>query len=83
MFLIEITDIRSGHRGQVTKGQHMNPNSILPCDACFKANFSLPAQLHWLDDHQIRFRLLSGGVQVKTRLRSGQISQNFEADIFA
>ena len=35
MLLIEVTDTRSGHRGQVTKGQHMNPILLWPCDACF------------------------------------------------
>ena len=78
MLLTEVTDIRSGHRGQVTKGQHMNPFLIGPCDACFMVNFPFPTQWNWLDDHQRGFRLLSGQGQVKIRLRSGLKRSTFK-----
>ena len=82
MLLIEVTGIKSGHRGQVTKGQNMNQILIRPCDACFMANFSFPAQWCWLDDYQRRLRILSGKSQVKVRLRSGQRRSNFKVNIF-
>ena len=41
-------------------------------------NFLFPNQWYWLQDHQRRFRLLSGEGQVKVRLRSGQIRSNFK-----
>ena len=65
MLLKEVADIMSGHGDKVTKGQHMNPILLGPCDACFTAIFSFPTQRCWLDDHQGRFRLLSDGGQVK------------------
>ena len=77
------TDIMSDPRGQVTKGQHMKPILIGPCDACFMVNFSFPTQWNWLDGHQRRLRLLSGEAQVKIRLRSGQRRSNFYVGIFA
>ena len=77
MLLIEVTDTWSGHRGQVTKGQHMNPILIGPRDACFMANFSFPTQWHWSNDYQRRFRLLSGEGQVDVRLRAGQKKVKF------
>ena len=49
----------------------------------FYGYFLFPTQWYWLDDHQRRFRLLSGEGQVKIRLRSGQKRSNFEVDIFA
>ena len=33
MLLIEVTDTRSGHRGQITEGQHMKPILPGPYDA--------------------------------------------------
>ena len=75
-------DIRSGHRGQVTKGQLMKPILIGSCDACFMANFSFPTQWNWLDDDRRRLRLLSGEAQVNIRLRSGQKRSIFQIDIF-
>ena len=70
MLLIEVTDIRSGHRGQVTKGQHMKPILIGPCDACFMVNFSFPTQWNWLECWTtIRDGL--GYFLVKVRSRSG------------
>ena len=39
MLLIEVTDTRSGHGGQVIKGQHIKPTLIGPCDACVLAIF--------------------------------------------
>ena len=75
MLLIEVTNIRSSQRGQVTKVQHMDQIFIGPCDACFMTNFPFQTQWCWLDDHQRRLRLLSGEGKVKVRLRSGQKGQ--------
>ena len=49
----------------------------------FYGQFFSPTQWHWLDDHQRRFRLLSGEGQVKIRLMSGKKMSNFKVDIFA
>ena len=78
--------MRSGHRGQITKGQHMKQILICLCvHACmsyacmFMAKFSFPTQWNLLDDHQRRFRLLSGEGQVKIRgqVKKGQILSFF------
>ena len=75
MLLTKVTDTRSCHKGQVTKGQHMKPILLGPCDACLISNFSLSTQWCWLDNHRRRFRLLSGEGQVKVRSRTGKKRQ--------
>ena len=61
---------RSGRRDQITEGQHINPILLGPGDAGFMANFSFPIDCAghcWLEDHQGRFRLLSGEDHVASK----------------
>ena len=66
IMLLEATDTRSGHRGPVTKGQH-KPNFTGAVWCMFYGQYLFLSQWCWLDDHQGRFRLHSGGGQVKVK----------------
>ena len=69
----EVTDARSGQRGQVTKGHNMNPTMLGSCDTCFMANFTFKIQWCRLDGHWGQFRLHCGGVQVKVRSKKVKV----------
>ena len=85
MLLIEVTDTRSGHRGQDTKGQHMNPILLVTCDVCFMANFLIQLNsVGWTTIRdglgyflvEVRSRSSQGQVKVKSRSgKRGQISK--------
>ena len=74
MLLIEVTDVRSGNKVQVTKSQHMNKFEWGRVMHVSWPIFSFPTQWCWLDDHQRRLRLLSGEGQVNM-LGSGQVKK--------
>ena len=57
--LLKVTDARSGHRGQATKGYNINPTILASCDTRFIANFAFQIQWCGLDDHWGRLSSVS------------------------